>query len=354
MSSLSNTHLTLISLVFFSFVISLLINYILLKFARTLGIRTRATAEIRWDPQHKPSLGGISFYLCFLFSFIFLALVNPDFGSIRWSVFGFLLASSLAFLMGLADDAFNTQPLLKLITQIICSLILVYSGIHIRLFENLLLNYALTVFWIIGMMNSFNLIDNMDGITGIITVVITGLFVAVTVSLKITNSYITIFNICLLGSVVGFLVYNFHPSKMYMGDSGSQFIGFFLAAIGIEVCWNNGLPFGLYHGELANISLVLLVFLLPIVDTTTVFINRIAKGNSPFIGGKDHTTHHLYFRGLTEKKIALLYLLISVIACVLAYNLIFKFAYNLLYFALIFVVIVFLILYLNTIIKKRT
>ncbi|MBK7817887.1 MAG: undecaprenyl/decaprenyl-phosphate alpha-N-acetylglucosaminyl 1-phosphate transferase [Sphingobacteriaceae bacterium] len=259
----------------------------------------------------------------------------------------------MAFLMGLADDAFNTQPLLKLVTQIICSLILVYSGIHIRLFENLLLNYGLTVFWIIGMMNSFNLLDNMDGITGIITVVIAGLFIAVSVSLKSTNSYITIFSICLLGSVVGFLVYNFHPSKMYMGDSGSQFIGFFLAAIGIEVCWNNGLPFGLYHGELENISLVLLVFLLPIVDTTTVFINRIARGNSPFIGGKDHTTHHLFFRGITEKNCNAIPPDLSN-SLFLAYNLIFSFTYNLLYLALIFIVIVFLFLYLNTIIKKRT
>jgi UDP-GlcNAc:undecaprenyl-phosphate/decaprenyl-phosphate GlcNAc-1-phosphate transferase len=354
MSSISNTNLTLISLLFFSFVVSLLINYILLKFARTLGIRARVSTEIRWDPKHKPSLGGISFYLSFLFSFIFLALINPDFSNFRWTVFGFLLASSLAFLMGLADDAFNTQPLLKLITQIVCSLILVYSGIHIRLFENILLNYGLTIFWIIGMMNSFNLIDNMDGITGIISVVICAFFVAVSVSLKIPNSYITIFNVCVLGAVVGFLVYNFHPSKMYMGDSGSQFIGFFLAAIGIEVCWNSGLPFGLYHGELENITLVLLVYILPIIDTTTVFINRIARGTSPFVGGKDHTTHHLYFKGVTEKRIAALYFLISVIACVLAYNITFNFSYNLLYFSLIFVAIVFLFLYLNTIIRKRT
>lgn len=354
MSSVSNTNLTLISLLFFSFVVSLLINYILLKFARTLGMRSRVSAEIRWDAQYKPSLGGISFYLCFLFAFIFLALINPDFSNFRWTVFGFLLASSLAFLMGLADDAFNTQPLLKLITQIICSLILVYSGIYIRLFENVLLNYGLTIFWIIGMMNSFNLLDNMDGITGIISLVITAFFIAVGVSLKIANSYITIFNICMLGSVVGFLVYNFHPSKMYMGDSGSQFIGFFLAAIGIEVCWNNGLPFGLYHGEMENITLVLLVYLLPIVDTTTVFVNRILAGNSPFVGGKDHTTHHLFFKGVTEKRIAVLYLLISVIACVIAYNIIFGFTYSLLYFGISFVVIVFLFLYLNTIIKKKS
>ena len=354
MSSISNTNLTLVSLLFFSFVVSLLINYILLKFARTLGMRNKISTEIRWDPNHKPSLGGISFYLCFLFAFIFLALLNPDFTNFRWTVFGFLLASSLAFLMGLADDAFNTQPLLKLITQIVCALILVYSGIYIKLFENVLLNYGLTIFWIIGMMNSFNLLDNMDGITGIISLAITAFFISVGVGMRTANSYSTIFNICILGSVVGFLVYNFHPSKMYMGDSGSQFIGFFLAAIGIEVCWNNGLPFGLYHGELENITLVLLVYLLPIIDTTTVFMNRILAGDSPFVGGKDHTTHHLYFKGITEKRIAILYLCISVIACILAYNIIFAFTFNLLYLGISFVVIVFLFLYLNTIIKKKS
>jgi len=313
-----------------AFLFSFLINSILLKFSQTLGVRQPQQREIRWSPSVRPSFGGISFFVVFLITFITLNFINNvlplQYNNLK--VIGIFGVCTMAFLMGLADDAFNTQPLLKLITQIICSLVLVYSGIHIRLFENLLLNYALTVFWIIGMMNSFNLLDNMDGITGIITVVISGLFIAVTVSLKITNSYITIFNVCLLGSVVGFLVYNFHPSRMYMGDSGSQFIGFFLAAIGIEVCWNNGLPFGLYHGELENISLVLLVFLLPIIDTTTVFINRIVRGNSPFIGGKDHTTHHLFFRGITEKRIAMLYLLISVIACVLAYNIIFKFSYS--------------------------
>jgi len=353
MPPVSNTHLTLISLVFFSFVSSLLINYILLKFARTLGIRSRSSEEIRWNPSHKPSLGGISFYLNFLFSFIFLVLINPDFNSIKWAVFGFLLSGSLAFIMGLSDDAFNTQPLLKLITQIICALILVYSGVYIKLFENALINYALTILWVIAMMNSFNLLDNMDGITGIISLAITGFFVVLSVSMKQANSYVTIFNICLLGSILGFLFYNFHPSKMYMGDSGSQFLGLFLSAMGIELCWNNNFTNAVQGIQVENICLVFLVYLLPIIDTTTVFINRIARGTSPFIGGKDHTTHHLFFKGITEKRIAILYFFISFIACVLAYNIILNYSVGLIYLGFSYVAIVFLFLYLNTIIKKR-
>jgi UDP-GlcNAc:undecaprenyl-phosphate GlcNAc-1-phosphate transferase len=353
MPSVSNTNLTLISLVFFSFVSSLLINYILLKFARTLGIRNKSSYEIRWDPNHKPSLGGISFYLNFLFSFIFLVLINPDFNTIKWVVFGFLLSGSLAFLMGLSDDAFNTQPLLKLITQIICALILLYSGVYIKIFENTLINYALTIVWVIAMMNSFNLLDNMDGITGIISLVISAFFVIISVSLKNTNSYIAIFNICLSGALIGFLFYNFHPSKMYMGDSGSQFLGLFLAAIGIEICWNNNFVTGSDSIQLENICLVLLVYLLPIVDTTTVFINRIRKGTSPFIGGKDHTTHHLFFKGITEKRIAILYFFISFVACIIACKMILNYSTGLVYMGISYVAIVFLFLYLNTIIKKR-
>lgn len=353
MQPISNTHLALVSLVFFSFIFSLLINYILLKFARTLGIRNKSSVEVRWDPNHKPSLGGISFYLNFLFSFIFFVLIDPDFGSIKWVIFGFTLSASLAFLMGLSDDAFNTQPLLKLITQIVCALILVYSGVYIHLFDNPLVNYSITVFWVIAMMNSFNLLDNMDGITGVISLCISIFFAIICISLKQAHSHFAIFNVSLAGAILGFLFYNFHPSKMYMGDSGSQFIGLFLAAIGIEICWNNQSLYSVDYALAENISLAMLVFILPITDTTTVFINRISRGSSPFIGGKDHTTHHLFFKGITEKRIAILYFLITFVACVIAYNIIKKPSPTLVFISYAYIALVFLFLYLNTIIKKK-
>jgi UDP-GlcNAc:undecaprenyl-phosphate/decaprenyl-phosphate GlcNAc-1-phosphate transferase len=126
----------------------------------------------------------------------------------------------------------------------------------------------------------------------------------------------------LLGGLSGFLIFNWHPSKMFMGDTGSQFLGIFLAIMGIEFCWNvpvmnqDGAP---GYFPLKNIILVVLVFILPLTDTATVFFNRLAKGKSPFIGGKDHTTHHLFFKGITEKRIAVLFVGIGVACSVVAH-----------------------------------
>src|SRR5690606_3614244 len=97
------------------------------------------------------------------------------------------------------------------------------------------------------------------------------------------------------------------PSKMFMGDTGSQFLGLFLSVMGIDNCWNNPTSVLVGGFPVANPVIVLLVFLLPLTDTFSVVVNRVAAGRSPFVGGKDHTTHHLFFRGLTEKRIALLF-----------------------------------------------
>jgi UDP-GlcNAc:undecaprenyl-phosphate GlcNAc-1-phosphate transferase len=109
-----------------------------------------------------------------------------------------------------------------------------------------------------------------------------------------------------LASLIGFLFYNWHPSKIIMGDTGSQFLGLFLAAIGIIYFWNTPDT----HGQAIQTKqffVTILSFAIPIIDTTTVVINRLLRGKSPFIGGKDHTTHSLFFMGLTEKRIAILY-----------------------------------------------
>ena len=95
------------------------------------------------------------------------------------------------------------------------------------------------------------------------------------------------------------------------------------------------------------------MFLIPLVDTTTVIINRLRAGTSPFVGGKDHTTHHLFFKGITEKRIAILYFTINMISILLAYHLIFNFSFILLYCAIFYILLVFVTLYLNTVIKKR-
>jgi UDP-GlcNAc:undecaprenyl-phosphate GlcNAc-1-phosphate transferase len=336
---------------FICFIFSILINYILLKFVQTLGIRGKEALQVRWNPNSKPALGGISFYVVFLFALIFTILLSQDTINNK-EVIGILIASTLAFIMGLADDAFNTQPLLKFLTQIICGLVLIFSGHSIHIFNNEFLNYLITIIWVVGMMNSVNMLDNMDGITSIVSIAACTFMVAVNISLFRTSNYVTILNLGVLGALCGFLVYNFHPSKMFMGDTGSQFLGLFLAVQGIDNCWNNsGFPL-INNFQFVNVLIVALVFILPLTDTFTVVVNRIGAGRSPFIGGKDHTTHHLFFKGITEKRIALIYFALSSVACFLAYSLIFHFTFTLFYASLAYFVVVFVTLYLNTRIKK--
>jgi len=325
----------------------------MLRFAQTLGVRGRNENEIRWNSEVKPSLGGISFYLVFLVAFIFAILLPHEQDGFNVQVVGILLAATLSFLMGLADDAFNTQPLLKFLTQIFCGLIVIISGLSIQIFQNQFLNYFLTVLWVVGMMNSFNMIDNMDGVAT--TVAIVACFFVVVLNLAISNTtgYATVLSLGMLGALAGFLVYNFHPAKMFMGDTGSQFLGLFISVLGISHAWNTptSVWFGLF--PLSNFLVVALVFMLPLCDTATVVINRLRSGNSPFVGGKDHTTHFLYFRGLNEKKIVFLFLLLGLAGIVFAYMMVMHFSMMVFYTAVFYFLLVFVALYLNTILKKK-
>jgi UDP-GlcNAc:undecaprenyl-phosphate GlcNAc-1-phosphate transferase len=318
-----------------------------------LGIRNKDEQQKRWNPNAKPALGGISFYLIFLFAFIFtLLLPHSNFG-FNLQIVGILIAATLAFLMGLADDAFNTQPLLKFLTQVFCAFIIIFSGHSVVIFQNQFINYLITIFWVVGIMNSINMLDNMDGITTIVSIVIGLFIVSLNISLFNSDSYSTTLNLGVLGALFGFLIYNFHPSKMFMGDTGSQFLGLFLAVMGIDNCWNSPNAHLIGGFPLVNIVIVILVFLIPLTDTFTVVFNRIKAGNSPFIGGKDHTTHHLFFKGITEKRIAVLYFLIGSIGSILAYLLVLHFSYTLFYVSVFYILMVSVSLYLNTVINKK-
>ena len=264
--------------------LSFLINGLFLKFASNLGIRNTSETVIRWSPQSKPSLGGISFYLIFLISITSYSIFFEQTTILNKQILGMLAACTLAFLLGLSDDAYNTKPMLKLTIQICCALILVSTGTYISIFSNIYFNYALSLFWIVALMNSINMLDNMDAITTIvsITIIMSALFI-----IYINKSGHTINTIILIGvmaALIGFLFYNWHPSKIFMGDTGSQFLGLFLAAMGIKYFWNtpdvNG---NLIQSK--QFFVTILTFAIPIIDTTAVVLNRRRSGKSPFIGG---------------------------------------------------------------------
>ncbi len=342
-----------------TFIFSLVINSILLKFSQTFGVRQSEQKEVRWNPAVKPSLGGISFFVVFLITFIILNFINNilplHYGNLK--EIGILLVCTVAFLMGLADDAYNTQPLLKFITQLICGLILYFTGIKINIFTQEAYNFTITLFWVVGLMNSINMLDNMDGITTIVSIVILFFIIAINLNLETIISPLPILSLGVLGSLLGFLVYNWHPSKMFMGDTGSQFLGSFLAVVGIEYCWNSSSLINnnwfCMNPVLMGFTVISLIFILPLSDTITVTINRMRRGQSPFIGGKDHTTHHLFFKGITEKRIAILFFALGIVSLSLALNVILNYHVIWIIISIVFCAITFLSLYLNTIIKRK-
>lgn len=285
-------------------VFSTLINGLFLRFSKTLGIRQNQTQNIiRWASTTKPSVGGFSFYIVFLFSFTAFTFISFDKSDLfNRQLIGLLLASSIGFLIGLADDAYNTNPILKFLGQLMCAVILIISGVIINITDYYAINALFTIFWVIGIMNSINMLDNMDGITATIS----GIILLTCLSVQIIQgNFLSIYSLIIIGvvgSIGGFMIFNFHPSKLYMGDTGSQFLGVLLAGIGILTLWKfRDVPGPVI--QFKQFLFPILVFSIPIIDTTTVFYRRIMRRQSPFVGGRDHTTHHLAYLGLTDRQV---------------------------------------------------
>jgi len=298
-------YILLFSFFFFGMIaFSLLINSILLRFVKTLGTKNQPGAVVRWSSETKPAIGGLAFFILFLTSFWIYSIAfdaNQVFQNIN--ILGALVAATLAFLMGLTDDAYNTKPVLKFLIQVSCAFILLFTGTGVELFSNEIFNGALTILWVVAIMNSINMLDNMDGISSSVS----GFVLLAAMGYMILHgNWMSVDFILVLGmlaALIGFLFFNWNPSSIYMGDTGSQFLGLMLAYIGIKYCFNAEVLSGGTH-PILGFGALITVFLLPIADTTTVTINRLRKGQSPFVGGRDHTTHNLSYFGLSDGKVA--------------------------------------------------
>lgn len=274
----------------------------------------------RWGAERKPTLGGISFYIVFLFclSLSYGPYLNGEEEGVR--MMGLLGAGSLAFIMGLSDDVYETRPFLKLAVQAACGFIFLLTGSHLVLPGPEWVGGALTLLWVILLMNSFNMVDNMDGIAASIALTVLAGSV-----LRLGTMEASVMSLCpvllgLFAAVAAFLYYNIHPSSMFMGDAGTQFLGLLLAFFSIHLFWT---PVEAYRIESSWVllykgSALLLLFWSSLVDTATVLILRIARGGSPLKGGKDHTTHAFSYAGLSERKINLLYFLWNALNVLLA------------------------------------
>ncbi len=341
-----------------SFVCGLFLNNFFIKRPLKFLVKKANNSAIRFSTQTKPIFGGIGFYAIFLGLSIAAMFIFKNQIYQTGEYISILIVVTLSFIMGLADDIINTPPSFKFIVQFLCAFIFIFSGIYIKISPYEWYNYAITVIWVVGIMNSINMLDNMDAITSLTSFSIIGGAALFSIMFDSQISiYTSLVFISTSAALLSFLIYNWHPAKMYMGDNGSQYLGAILALVGIVFYWNavpvEAFEYG-YNSK--QIVIVACAFIVPLSDTTTVTINRLLRKQSPFVGGRDHTTHHLFYLGLSVKWVGVVLFLLNMIGVGIAMYLIHikdNFNYNNLWYFAIYPVAVFLSLYINTKLTKQ-
>ncbi|GAB4290540.1 MAG: MraY family glycosyltransferase [Myxococcota bacterium] len=285
-----------------SAIISLWIIPILARAAKKHSIVDKPSTPLKNQKEPVPYFGGLGVFIAFLAS----VSITFDFSK---SVLGVIFGSTLILLLGLIDDLGVLAPLVKLSGQILVAIVLIKSGIHIDIvFLPKWLDYLLTLFWVVGIVNAFNIIDIMDGLAGsvaLVAAIANGFF-----AFWNGETMIALLSLALGGGVLGFLKYNWRPASIYLGDTGSMFIGFILAALAMNNTYTA-------VNDLALLSPVLILGV-PIFDTTLVTILRIRNGRSPMFGSPDHFAIRLAKIGFSPKKVALLAALVTLLLSVVA------------------------------------
>lgn len=279
----------------------------------------------------KPVLGGAAIFLAFHVAvlgdwFLLQRLVESPANAPEWiseqayrlwayaagansvahKLLGWLAGGILVFVVGLWDDRRGMHPLVKLLAQIVAAAILFWVGIRITFFVyNPLFSFLLTVGWVVAITNSFNLLDNMDGLSGGVAVIALLLF-AVS-SHTGGQDFLTASLVVLAGSIGGFLYYNFYPSSIFMGDAGSMFIGYNLAALTAMLTFFDG---GLSVSIWAVIT-PLVILAVPIFDTISVIVIRIRNGKPIYVGDTNHFSHRLVAMGMSHRRAVLVIYLVT-------------------------------------------
>jgi UDP-GlcNAc:undecaprenyl-phosphate GlcNAc-1-phosphate transferase len=293
---------------FLPLIIALIASLLLVPIVRWFSFQTGQVAVPRmerWHRESTPTLGGVGMFIAFGISLLVVWLTNKDQNLVteRWSI---LVSLAIMFIVGLYDDFKHINPPVKLVFQLLAATIVIFYGHNtINFFRWPIANILLTFFWLVGITNAINLLDNMDGLAAGVALITSG-FLSI-FFWKSGHPELLILSLSLAGSIIGFLVFNFPPAKIFMGDSGSMFLGFSLAVLAVA-----------RRTQASNIFAIVgvptLIFLLPIIDTSLVAITRILRGQSPAIGGTDHTSHRLVAFGLSERQAVLVLYGIAIIS----------------------------------------
>src|SRR5438105_1079238 len=251
--------------------------------------------KIHSDPV--PLLGGAAIYLAVIAGLV----LYGDVPYIEQTA-SILLGATLMSMLGVWDDKWGLRPIVKLLGQVVAASIIWYFGVSIQVLHNDLLNYLSTVLWVVTITNALNLLDNMDGLAGGIGAVVSIFFFLIA---TLTQQYLVApLAAVVAGACIGFLYYNFNPASIFMGDTGSLFLGFVLAAVGIKLRFPA-------NTDIVTWMVPVLVLGVPLFDTALVTLSRIRRGVPISRGGRDHFSHRLVAMGLTRREAVLVLYLIQ-------------------------------------------
>ena len=270
----------------------------------------------RWHTTATPLLGGVGIYAGFLVG-VGAALAVGAIPA-NGETLGILAGATILFVAGFADDVFSLGPIPKLAAQVLAAAAVLAGGTTIQLVHNEVLADAIAVLWLVGMTNAFNLLDNMDGLAATLAGIAATFFAIDAVTVH-PNDGVLVVSLALALACAGFLPFNLRPraaASVFMGDSGSQVLGFTLAALGLTASWKTA------GTTVATLLLPILVLAVPLLDTSLVTILRLMDGRPVYQGGRDHTSHRLVYHGLTERRAVVLLAFVSagLGATSLAYN----------------------------------
>lgn len=280
---------------------------IIIPFVKNMAKKIGAVDVPRERHIHKkttPKLGGLAMFLGFLLGY----MVFGEHSAIMNAV---LIGSFIIVLVGVIDDITELGPLTKFIGQLAAACIVVfYGGLLIKdisafgiYIDFSIFSYPLTIFFILGCINCINLIDGIDGLSGgISSIYFLTIGIIATIQGKTGLDFVLTF--VMLGSTLGFLVYNFHPASIFAGDSGSMFMGFIISVIAL---------LGFKNVTMTSLIIPLLILAIPILDTLFAILRRVIKGENPAKGDKSHIHHQLLNRNMSQGKTVMIILFIDLL-----------------------------------------
>ena len=286
-----------------SFVLAVLLTYAVRTIATRYGFVAKPKSD-RWHKRPTAMMGGVAIFLTTILAYVIFVPKTTESMIV-------IVASSFLFLVGLIDDLLNIRPYQKLFGQLIGATFVVGLGPKLPITGNEIVDIWITVFWLIGITNAVNLLDNMDGLSaGIAAIAAGSLAVGFALNGQIPELIlVSIF----IGALLGFLVFNFNPASIFMGDCGSMFVGFLLASSVLM-----GQAGGRSRGIFSILAVPVLILFVPIFDTTLVTVLRKLWGRKASQGGRDHTSHRLVALGLSERAAVLMIYSFAIVAGVLS------------------------------------